>query len=1149
MTPERYEQVCQICYDALQMETDRRAAFLDRACDGDASLRLEVEAMLANEGRVEDFLSGHALAIAAKLLAEEQAQSGIATAISDATSPNDIGLPPPELGSPPVSPILIGDHRIFRKLGEGGMGVVYEAEQQHPRRLVALKVIRGGRLVDEYQVKLFQREAQALARLKHPGIAAIYEAGRTDDGQHYFVMELVHGIPLLDYVKGRRLTGKQAPSNIRQRLELFLKICEAISYAHQRGVIHRDLKPANIMVADESDSANLDGSGVSRVEVKVLDFGLARITDEDGAGASGLSQAGQVRGTLPYMSPEQVRGDSDQIDVRTDVYALGVILYELLTERLPYELEQVTLPKAIRIICEEAPKPLNRAWGESLDRESRKTERVDRYIETIALKALEKEPERRYRSAAAMAEDVTRYLTNQPIQARPPSALYQFRKLVARHKVPFASLAAVFALLLGFAITMAALSARLARERDKANQQELSNRRLLYAAHMNLAMQAWEMNDIGRTQELVESHIPKPGEKDMRGFEWYFLWRLCHHDLLTLKGHMHIVTSVRFSHDGKRLASGSADRTVKLWDAITGQELLTLKGHGDVVSSVAFSPDGKRLATGSLDHTVKLWDAVTGQELLTLKGHGDAVSSVAFSPNSKRLASGSADRTVKLWDVDAGRELLTLKGHGDAVSSVVFSPDGKRLASGSIDRTVMLWNVGFGQKLLTLKAHGDNVSSVAFSPDGKRLATGGFDHTVKLWDAVTGQELLTLKGHRDLVRSVAFSPDGKTLASGGNDRTVKLWDASAGQELLTLNGHDNVLSVTFSPDGKRLATGSRNRTVKLWDAGAGQELLTLEGHGDVVRSVAFSPDGKRLASGSFDHTVKLWDALAGQEHLTLKGHGDLVYIVTFSPDGKMLASGSRDGTVKLWDADNGQELFTLKGHGDAVSSVRFSPGGERLYSGMNSKNAPLRAVTVAFSPDGKRLATGGFDHIVKLWDAGAGQELLTLKGHGDNVSSVAFSHDGKRLATGSFDYTVKLWDAGTGQELLTLKGHEDQVISVAFSPDGKRLASGSIDRTVKLWDAVTGQELLTLKGHGGHVISVTFSPDGKRLASGSNDRTVKLWDAVSGQELLTLKEHKDLVRSVAFSPDGKTLASGSNDRTVKLWRAATEQEVLSRSKQ
>src|SRR5262245_5540402 len=1146
MTPERLQRIKQLYHIALERDANEREAFLAEVCAGDESLRSEVESLLRCDARAEGFMEAPALEVAAQLQAEEQAAEIFNSILHTDSDPSKSGN-----RSSPVTPIFIGDYRVLRKLGEGGMGVVYEAEQQHPRRLVALKVIRGGRLVDEYQVKLFQREVQALARLKHPGIAAIYEAGCADEGQHYFVMELAPGVPLLDYVKGRRLAGARAPSNIRQRLELFLKICEAISYAHQRGVIHRDLKPANILVADESykpGGQSLDGPGVSRVEVKVLDFGLARITDEDGAGASGLSQAGQVRGTLPYMSPEQVRGDPDRIDVRTDVYALGVILYELLTERLPYELEQVTLPQAIRTICEDAPKPLNRAWGVSRDRERRKTERVERDVETIALKALEKESERRYRSVAALAEDVTRYLTNQPIQARPPSALYQFRKLVARHKVPFASLAAVFALLLGFAITMAALSTRIARERDKVVQQELSNRRLLYAADMNLAMQAWEINDVGLARELVNSHIPKPGEEDLRGFEWYYLWRLCHRDLLTLKGHTHIVTSMAFSHDGKRLASGSNDCTVKLWDADSGQELLTLKGHGGAVSSVAFSPDGKRLASGSIDSSVKLWDVVTGQELLILKGHRDAVSSVTFSPDGKNLASGSRDRTVKLWDVGAGQELFNLKGHGNPVISVAFSPDGKRLATGSADRTGKLWDAGSGQELVTLKGHRNAVSSVAFSPDGKRLATGSADRTVKLWDAGSGQELLTLKGHGDIVRSVTFSPDGKRLATGSADRTVKLWDIGSGQELLTHKGHGDIVnSVTFSPDGKRLATGGRDRTVKQWDVDPGQELLTLKGHKDIVRSVTFSPDGKKLATGSFDHTVKLWDTGSGQELLNLKGHGDLVYAVTFSPDGKNLASGSRDRTVKLWDAATGQEILTLDVHGDAVSFE--TPDFERLDMGVNSKNVAIRAVTVTFSPDGKRLASGSFDHSVKLWDAITGQGLLTLIGHGNQVSSVAFSPDGKKLASGSYDHTVKVWDADAGQELLTLKGHGNQVSSVTFSPDGKKLATGSIDRTVKLWDAVTGQELLTLKGHGANVTSVTFSPDGKKLATGSNDRTVKLWDADTGQELLTLKGHADLVRSVAFSPDGKTLASGSNDCTVKLWRAATEQEVLARSKQ
>ncbi|HEU0173509.1 MAG TPA: protein kinase [Blastocatellia bacterium] len=1122
MTPERYEQVCQICCDALRVEAPQRAAFLDRACAGDASLRREVEAMLVNEGRVEGFLESPALAVAAQFLAEEQAQSRLTAARFSLTSPLIFGLTLPESGPSAVSPTFIGSYRILRKLGEGGMGVVYEAEQQHPRRSVALKIIRGGRLMSDYQVKLFQREAQALARLKHPGIAAIYEAGRTDEGQHYFIMELVRGAPLLDYVKGNRLTGTQAPSGVRRRLELFLKICEAISYAHQRGVIHRDLKPANILVADESES--FDGASPVGGEVKVLDFGLARITDDEGAGASGVSEAGQIRGTLPYMSPEQLRGDPGEIDVRADVYALGVILYEMLTERLPYDLEHATAPQAIRIICEEAPKPTVRMLSETRDRKNGKTGRIDRDVETIVFKALEKEPERRYRSAAAMAEDVTRYLTNQPIHARPPSALYQFRKLVARHKAPFALSAAVFALLLGFAITMAAQSARIARERDKVAQQELSNRRLLYAANMNMAMQAWEANYIKRVQELVESYIPKSGQEDMREFEWYYLWRLCHRDLLTLKGHGDYVTSVAFSPDGKKLATGSWDGAAKLWDVGAGRELATLKGHRTYVFSVAFSPDGKRLATGSWDHTAKLWDAVTGRELATLKGHGDGVWSVAFSPDGKRLATGSRDRTVKLWDAMTGRELATLKGHRDYVYSVTFSPDGKRLATGSWDHTVKLWDAGAGRELATLKGHEDAVLSVVFSPDGKMLATGSRDRTAKLWNVVASRNLATLKGHEDEILSVAFSPDGKKLATGSRDRTVKLWDVSAGRELATLKGHgDYVTSVAFSPDGKRLATANVDHTAKLWDAAIGQEPTTLIGHRDEVHSVAFSPDGKKLAAGSRDGAAKLWDAITGQELATLKGHRDGVWSVVFSPDGKMLATGGYDGAAKLWDVDAGRELATLKGHRDHVYSV-------------------------AFSPNGKTLATGSRDGVAKLWDVTSGRELATLKGHGGGVYSVVFSPDGKRLVTGSYDRTARLWDAVTGQELATLKGHADGVRSIAFSPDGKMLVTGSYDRTAKLWDVDAGRELATLTGHVDEVFSAVFSPDGKRLATGSRDRTVKLWDVGAGQELVTLKGHGATVWSVAFSPDGKTLATGSGDHTVKLWRAAAEQESLAPSK-
>ncbi|WP_013322705.1 hypothetical protein [Gloeothece verrucosa] len=588
-----------------------------------------------------------------------------------------------------------------------------------------------------------------------------------------------------------------------------------------------------------------------------------------------------------------------------------------------------------------------------------------------------------------------------------------------------------------------------------------------------------------------------------------------------LERHNDSVTSVSFSPDGKILASGSWDKTIKLWDVQTGQEIRTLSGHNDSVYSVSFSGDGKILASGSRDKTIKLWDVQTGKEISTLSGHNDSVYSVSFSPDGKILASGSGDKTIKLWDVQTGQEIRTLSGHNDSVYSVSFSPDGKILASGSGYKTIKLWDVQTGQEIRTLSGHNDSVLSVSFSGDGKILASGSRDKTIKLWDVQTGQEIRTLSGHNDSVLSVSFSGDGKILASGSWDKTIKLWDVQTGQLIRTLSGHnDGVSSVSFSPippspvtkggAGGILASGSRDTSIKLWDVQTGQLIRTLSGHNDGVSSVSFSPDGKILASGSGDKTIKLWDVQTGQLIRTLSGHNDVVWSVSFSPDGKILASGSGDKTIKLWDVQTGQQIRTLSRHNDSVWSV-------------------------SFSPDGKILASGSGDKTIKLWDVQTGQQIRTLSRHNDSVLSVSFSGDGKILASGSRDKTIKLWDVQTGQQIRTLSRHNDSVLSVSFSGDGKILASGSRDTSIKLWDVQTGQLIRTLSGHNEYVRSVSFSPDGKILASGSRDTSIKLWDVQTGQQIRTLSGHNDVVWSVSFSPDGKILASGSRDTSIKLW--------------
>ncbi len=1079
--------------------------------------------------------------------------------VAPPTTVDQVLAPPfPSTLSPP-------GYELLGELGRGGMGVVYRARQISLNRVVALKMILAGGHAGPELCARFLTEAETLAGLQHPHIVQIHDFGYPG-GLPYMALEFMAGGSL-----AQKLAGRPQPAAASAALVEVL--ARAVHHAHQKGIVHRDLKPANVLLgrkADEPASPANPGWRLADFEPKITDFGLARLESSD------LTAPGAIQGSPPYMAPEQAAGDNRSVGPATDVYALGAILYEMLTGRPPFQ--GSTSLETLELVRGQEPVPPMQLQP-----------RTPRDLNTICLKCLHKEPGQRYATALALAEDLARFQAGRPVQARPVGPLERGWRW-CRHNPLVAGLmaAVVVALLLGtvisgsFAVQSAhdaaeALSKRADAEREtrRARQAEEQQRQakkaaqqaqlaaqeaekrkdvqlnraegLRYAGQLSAALREWEAGNV----ELAWDHL-EACRWDLRGWEHNYLCTLFQNNQITLRGHTSRVIAVAFSPDGATVASGSTDDTVKLWDARTGQQRLSIPAGLKGLLAVAFSPDGTRLAGCGNSNTVAVWDPRTGRQLLSVQGHTERIFGIAWSPDGKRLAGGGAvgkpGPAVEVWDTQGGQELLSLQGENSWVWGVAFSPDGSRLAAG-LKRMVKVWDARAGRELVSLPTPTDAIiTSVAFSPDGSRLACCGVNLPPRVWDLPSGQELFSLRDELGQVTVVAFSPDGLRLCGSKWGGAPRVWDARTGQALFSLKGHsDNIHNVAFSPDGTRVVSGSADRTLKVWDVRGVPTDQIFRGHPNGVTCVAFSPDGTRFASAglcpprsgkdqahnpygiaALKGEVNVWEPKSGQILFSFEDHNNTITSLAFSPDGKRIASADKDWKVKVWDAQGGQALLSVRGD---VSCLSFSPDGRRLAVALETR---LRY------------------RVPKIWDVATGRELLAL----DTTADVlAFSPKDNRLVTAGPASGLQVWDGATGRHLLALPGHSSPVTCLAFTRDGSRLVSGSADRTLKVWDVRTGREVASLQGHAGGVNCVAISPDGSRVASSSGDRTLKVWDARSGLELLSFSISVTrsgnrspvfaMVTTLAFSPDGARLVSGRLDGTLQVWDAHDGQVVRS----
>jgi WD40 repeat protein len=1137
-SPDREGQIVEAL---LGLPPEQRGPYLEQACAGDPSLRKLVRAMLqAHE-------QGAAL-LDRNLRPEPQAL--VAPSFHSSEKPGD----------------RIGRYKLLQQIGEGGCGVVYMAEQEIPvKRKVALKVIKLG--MDTRQViARFEAERQALALMDHPNIAKVLDGGATETGRPYFVMELVRGTKITKYCDDQKFP-------MQQRLNLFIQVCQAVQHAHQKGIIHRDLKPSNILITV------IDGVPVP----KVIDFGIAKATQGRLTDRTLFTAFEQFLGTPAYMSPEQAAMSGVDIDTRSDIYSLGVLLYELLTGKTPFE-TKILLTAGVdemrRIIREREPVPPSTRLGTMLAAEltaiaeARRSERLKLVnlvrgdLDWIVMKCLEKERGKRYETANGLAMDVKRHLGNEPIVARPPSKIYRLNKLIKRNKLILSASGALILMLIGSVVVSTSEALRATKaERHSRNSETRVSRELARSyieRGMGSAAEGKLFDSLPWFLRGLELEQNEPERVHMHTARLISVLNDCP-KLYQVQFSSRPFTDVAFDPSGQLLATASADGTARTWDVTTGAPVSRVLRHDAGVFAVKFSKDGLLVATAGLDHSAKVWNARTGDPVSVALRHESDVIDVDFSPDGRFLVSSSKDKTARVWDLKTGKEFGQPLVHDDWVVHANFSADGLRIVTASFDGTARVWDAHSGLAVsppLSHKPYG--VHFATMSPDGTCVLTVSIDYSARVWGSDDWQPRFSVK-HNQWVTFGTFSRDGTKIVTASHDNTARVWDARTGRPLTPPLAHGlPVIHAAFSSDGRFVATASLDRTACVWDVKAGQRLVPPLKHLGKVNRVSFSADSRFLATASDDGCARVWDLVTERNLLRTLKHNNHVCSVCFLADGSRVVTGGGEGSASIWNEETGERLATLP-HSNWVTRVGASPDGTRIVTVSQDATAVLwdvsslrqpkptilkhqnRLTDAKFSPDGRRVVTASLDGTAGVWDSASGQPLVPALRHRCCVRCAIFSPDGGLIATGSGPDTgtgeARVWDSRSGLPMTDPIPVSAYVSSVSFDKDGERLLTTTVDGQAMIWDAHTGRALVPTLKHGDSVCLGSFSPDGSLVLTASSDGFARIWDSRTGVLKASPLPHSAGIMVARFSHDGRLVLTAGLDGSARIWDAGTGEPI------